>query len=161
MPLQLTWHNSRRAYLASENGKRLATGFAHKTLASRGGRGIRGVPRTRREAKGSSTSSKARLLASHCPRAHDLIQQTTAWSPHGRGPCLTGHKTKPMSCVGLLVCSSPFVLHAKADPCHPKATALSEILIGRSVCLEGDGHKQQHAHWIFIEEELSFTLCRS
>ena len=119
-------------YLASENGKGLATGFAHKTWAPWGGRRIRRVSRTRREAKGSSACSKARLLASHCPRAHDLIQQTTAWSPHGRGPCLTDTKQNP-SCVLMLVGSSPFVLHAEADPCDPKTAAQSEILISRSV----------------------------
>lgn len=53
-----------------------------------GGR-VCGVSRTGGKPEGSGPWPKPWLLAPDGPCTHDFIQQTTTWSPHGRGPCLT------------------------------------------------------------------------
>lgn len=87
----LYWHHTKYpdTYLPPEDREGLATSLAYKTRTPWAGGRVCGVSRTGGKSEGSSTGPKPWLLASDGPCTHDFIQQTTTWSPHGRGPCLT------------------------------------------------------------------------
>lgn len=96
--IHMYWHHTEHpgTYLPPEDWEGLTTGLAYKTGTPWAGGRVCRVSRTGGKSEGSSTGPKPWLLASDGPSTHDFIQQTTAWSPHGRGPCLTfTHKHTP------------------------------------------------------------------
>lgn len=88
-------HVCRSTYPPPEDRESLSTGLTHQA----GAVGVCGrvcrVSGSGRETKRPCTCPKTWLLPSNGPSTHHLIQQTTAWCPHGRGPRLhTKHLTK-------------------------------------------------------------------
>ena len=79
------------AHLASEDGEGQSAGLAQLSGAPWAGGGVGGVPSTGGEAEGPRPCSEPRLLSPHRARAHHLVQQPTAWRPHGRCPRLRKH----------------------------------------------------------------------
>lgn len=81
--------NLQIAYLPPEDWEGLSTCLAYVTRTPWAGGRVCGVARTGGKPEGSGPGPEPWLLAPDGPCTHDFIQQTTTWSPHGRGPCLT------------------------------------------------------------------------
>lgn len=81
-------------YLPPEDWEGLSTSLAYMTRTPWAGGRVCGVSRTGGKPEGSGPWPKPWLLAPDGPCTHDFIQQTTTWSPHGRGPCLTVTKLR-------------------------------------------------------------------
>lgn len=79
-------------HLPPEDREGLTAGLAYETGTPWAGGRVRGVSRAGGESEGAGAGPEPGLLASDGPGTHDFIQQTTAWSPHGRGPRLPGTK---------------------------------------------------------------------
>lgn len=86
-----SWPATALAHLASEDGEGQSAGLAQLSGAPWAGGGVGGVPSTGGEAEGPRPCSEPRLLSPHRARAHHLVQQPTAWRPHGRCPRLRKH----------------------------------------------------------------------
>lgn len=86
--IEWQWQVCRSTYPPPKDREGLSTGLTHQTGAGGVGGRVCGVSCSGSETKRARTCPKTWLLPSHGSGTHHLIQQTTAWCPHGRGPRL-------------------------------------------------------------------------